>query len=102
MKTARNLFRSLLAAGVLLAAGRAVADSAVLTQSGILYEIVETTYGQVVPAAGAYAPTPVLALRTTRPDGTTALELVDGTVDSNEGWGETVEVDETTPTLLVA
>ena len=102
MKTARNILRSLLVAGVLVAAGRAAADSAVLTQSGILYEIVETTYGQVVPGAGSYGPTPVLALRTTRPDGSTALELVDGTVDSNEEWSETVEFDETTQTLFVA
>jgi hypothetical protein len=102
MKTLKTLFRSLLVAGVLLASGRAVADSAVLTQSGILYEIFETTYGQVVPDAGSYAPTPVLALRTTLPDGSATVELVDGTVDSNEEWGETAEFDETTQTLFVA
>ena len=98
----RSLLRPALAAAVLFGAGSLFAESTVLTKSGILYEIVATTYGEVVPQAGSYAPMPVLALRTTLPDGTTALELVDGTVDSNEEWGQTVEYDETTQTLFVA
>ena len=98
----RSLLRVALATAALLGAGRVLADSTVLTQSGLLYEVFATTYGDVVVGAGRLAPMPVLALRTTFPDGTSTVELVDGTVDANEEWGQTVEYDETTQTLFVA
>jgi hypothetical protein len=98
--------RLLLAAAFVATAAlapRAEAANAVLSKNGTLYEVYETTYGQLGdwpnrPDAGA----PVLALRTTPPDGSTPrVELVAGTNDFNGEIGEQIEFDEATQTVFV-
>jgi hypothetical protein len=93
-----------LAAAVLLAPGAAEAATAVLSQAGTLYEVYPTTYSAIVPEA---AGTPdgglnVLALRTTPSGGSPSVELVEGTLDGNDKWSESIEFDESTQAVFVA
>lgn len=87
----------------LFAARPALADSAVLTKSGTLYEVFSARYGDVVAGASgtADARIPVLALRTTPSNGSPTLEIVDGTLDSNEEDSASIEYDEATGTIFV-
>ena len=94
----------LLAAAALLAPGAAEAATAVLSQAGTLYEVYPTTYGEIVPEA---AGTPdggqnVLALRMTPSGGPPSVELVQGTLDGNDKWSESIEYDESTQAVFVA
>lgn len=81
----------------------ALADSAVMTRSGVVYEVFPARYGDLVPSAAgtADARLPVLALRTTRPGAAPLLDLVDGTVTSDEKGSPSVAYDEATDTLFV-
>ena len=86
----------------LLAAGRADAGNAVLSKDGTLYEVFVTTYGNVVSGASAADSTlPVVALRTTPPGGAPSAEIVSGTVDAYDKYGESIEFDESTQTVFV-
>ncbi len=91
------------AAVVFSLAPRADAESAaVLTRSGTLYEVFQSTYGMVGHTGDdSLARMPVLALRTTTPDGDTRLEIVEGTVDAKLESSESIEYDESTRTLFV-
>jgi len=83
-------------------AGRADATSALLSENGTLYEVVSTSYGQVVTGASPTdAVLPVLALRTTAPGGAPTLEIVGNTTDHLDKFGASLEFDETTQTLFV-
>jgi hypothetical protein len=94
------LAAALLAGAV--AAPRANADSALLTRGGSLYEVFPTSYGQVIKTTDeSAARTPVLALRTTTPDGDSRVEIVEGTFDTRVETSESIEFDETTQTLFV-
>jgi hypothetical protein len=110
MTLRRPLARLLLAAAfaasaalALVAAGRAEAATAVLSKNGTLYEVFETTYGQLSPdwPTNAYSATPILALRTTPPGGAPTTELVAGTNYGYDSLGEQIEFDETTQTVFV-
>ena len=100
-----------LALGFLVATGicgsrAANAETAVLTSGGNLYEVFVAPYSDVVSGAGVTRhftaeDYPVVALRTTAPDGTTLLEVVDGTFTSEPKGLPSVAVDEPTGTLIV-
>jgi hypothetical protein len=91
-----------LAAVLVLAAGTALAGSAVLTKSGTLYEVYPATYGQVAgDAAGGNASLPVLALRTTPSGGAPTVQIVDGTLDSDIEGSESIEFEEETQTVFL-
>jgi hypothetical protein len=86
----------------LLAGARAEAASAVLAKDGTLYEVFETTYGQVISGSSAAdAVTPVLALRTTVPGQQPTVEVVGGTFDGLLKFGESLEYEDSTQTLFV-
>jgi hypothetical protein len=99
---AARLFATMLGAFALagLAAPRADAATAVLAKNGTLYEVYETTFGALAPN-GPGADAPILALRTTTPDGTSTVELVAGTNDPYGEIGEQIEFDESTQTVFV-
>ena len=105
----RSAARLLLAAAfaastalALLAPGRADAANAVLSKDGTLYEVFVTSYGSVVSGAGSQDSTlPVVAVRTTPSGGTPTVEIVSGTVDAYDKYGESIEFDETTQTVFV-
>ncbi|HUM02060.1 MAG TPA: hypothetical protein VL084_07220 [Thermoanaerobaculia bacterium] len=92
-------------AAILLAASTAStasAASAVLSKAGTLYEVYATTYGQVVgDAAGQDAATPVLALRTTPSGAAPAVQIVDGTLDSDVEGSESIEFEEESQTVFL-
>jgi len=89
-------------AAAILAPLRADAETALLTRSGTLYEVFSSSYGQIVKVSDdALARTPVLALRTTTPEGDSRLEVVEGTFDTRLESSESIEFDETTQTLFV-
>ena len=95
---------ALLATAAVLAPGAAEAATAVLSQAGTLYEVYPTTYGEIVPEA---AGTPdgkqnVLALRSTPSGGPASVELVEGTLDGDDKWSESIEYDESTHAIFVA
>ena len=93
-----------LAAVALLAPCAVLADSAVVSPDGTLYEVFPTRYGNVVPTPGGSpdAELPVLALRVTRSGHAPAVELVDGTVDASREGSVSVELEDSTGTLFVA
>ncbi|HTS01257.1 MAG TPA: hypothetical protein VMN04_01950, partial [Thermoanaerobaculia bacterium] len=103
--TARLFLAAAFAASAALALGpgRADAATAVLSKNGTLYEVFETTYGQLSPdwPTNDYSSTPILALRTTPPGGASTLELVAGTNYGYDSLGEQIEFDETTQTVFV-
>jgi hypothetical protein len=82
----------------------AVGASAVLSKDGTLYEVFPTTYEKLAstPPGDSEGSRPVLALRITRSGGEPRVELVDGTLDSSEEWGEQIEFDESTHAVFVA
>ena len=89
-----------------LAGGSALADTSVLTSDGTLYEVAVKPYGDVIPGASvtgraAFSDFPVVALRTTSPDGKVTYDVVEGTFNSDPKGLPVVEVDETSGTLLV-
>lgn len=88
---------------LMLPSGNLAAESALLTKSGTLYEAYPARYGDVVKgAAGSVdARIPVLALRTTLPDGKSSTEVVQGTLNNDEEGAQSVEFDETTHTVFV-
>lgn len=92
------------AASLLLVAGPVFADSAVVAPDGTLYEVFPARYGDVVtvPDDSPDAETPILALRVTPSGGTSVVEVVDGTFDSNAEGSVSIEFEETTGTLFVA
>jgi hypothetical protein len=91
-----------LAAAILFAAPTASAASAVLSKAGTLYEVYATTYGQVVgDAAGRDAGVPVLALRTTPSGAALAVQIVDGTLDSDVEGSESIEFEEESQTVFL-
>ena len=98
-----------LAASLLLACPAshvASAESAILTSDGTLYEVFIGPYRDVVAGASVvpYFPSqvfPVVALRTTAPNGNVALEFVDGTFTAEPKGLASIGVDETTGTVLV-
>jgi hypothetical protein len=86
----------------LLGTPRADGASAVLAKSGTLYEVFETSYGQIITGANrSDSRLPVLALRTTVPGSLPTVEVVGGTVDDLVKFGEALEFDETTQTVFV-
>lgn len=88
--------------GLLAAARPASADSAIVTKSGTLYEVYPALYGDVVAGStGSDSRTPVLALRTTPPGRPATLEIVQGTLDSNEKGDPSIDFEETTGTVFV-
>ncbi len=91
-----------LAAVLVLAAGTALAGSAVLTKSGTLFEVFPTTYGAAIGnAADPNASLPVLALRTTPSGGTPTVQVVDGTLDSDVEDSASIEFEEETQTVYL-
>lgn len=83
-------------------ANRAEAASAVLAKDGTLYEVFSSPYGRIITGAtGSDTRLPVLALRTTPPDGVPTVEIVGGTVDDLDKLGASLEFDETTQTVFV-
>ena len=89
-------------AGLGLFAGRADAASAVLAKDGTLYEVFPTSYGAVIPGANASDATlRVLALRTTPPGGTPAVEVVGGTVNDFFKLEASIEFDEATQSVFI-
>ncbi|MGE5717591.1 MAG: hypothetical protein ACM369_13155, partial [Acidobacteriota bacterium] len=87
---------------LVLFAGRVDAASAVLAKDGTLYEVFTSSYGAVITGATASdAKLPVLALRTTPPGGVASVEIVGGTVNDLDTFGESLEFDETTQTVFV-
>lgn len=102
--SARRGLLAALAIAALLAPGAARAATAVLSQAGTLYEVYPATYGEVAPEA---AGTPegglnVLALRMTPSGGASSVELVQGTLDGDDKWSESIEFDESTQAIFVA
>ncbi len=100
----RALLASALAAAacLALAPGRAEAARAVLAKDGTLYEVVQATYGDLIPGASSSdASMPVLALRTTAPGQKPTLEIVGGTATSYYKFGEQLEYDDSTQTVFV-
>ena len=93
------------AATLLVPASPAEAEQALLTKDGTLYEVVDTTFGVVVPGAPAFAAsTPVLALRATAADGTVTLDVVGGaggTVDGAHAKFWELEYEPDTGTVFV-
>ena len=86
----------------LVAVSRADAASAVLAKDGTLYEVFETSYGQVISGASAAdATTLVVALRTTFPGQAPTVEIVSGSVNSLLKFGESLEYDDSTQTVFV-
>jgi hypothetical protein len=81
----------------------AAATTAVLSRSGTLYEVYRATYGDLAPATAGTAEgrEPLLALRTTTPGASPAVEIVAGTLDTNDEGSESIEFDETTGTVFV-
>lgn len=92
------------AATLLLVAAPAIADSAVVAPNGTLYEVFPARYSDVVtvPDDSPDAETPILALRVTPSGGTSVVEIVDSTFDSNTEGSVSIEFEETTGTLFVA
>ncbi len=98
-----------LAASLLLAcfgSQGASADTAVLGGDGTLYEVFIGPYQDVVPGSSVVPGLPsqdfpVVALRTTPPNGKVAIEVVDGTFTAEPKGLPSVEVDEATGTLIV-
>lgn len=90
-------------AALALGASRADAATAVLSRNGTLFEVSPTTYGQLTPdwPNRPDASTPILALRTTPPEGAPIVELVAGTNDGYDELGEAIEFDESTQTVFV-
>jgi hypothetical protein len=85
-----------------LCANRAEAASAVLAKGGTLYEVFQTSYGEVVPGANTSdASLRVLALRTTSPGGSPAVEIVGGTVDDSMKFEPSIEFDEATQSIFI-
>lgn len=89
---------------LVLSAGFASADTAVLTADGTLYEVYPARYVDVDPAAAGTAQEqlPILALRTTSADRETSFEAVDGTLDASEEGSVSLGFDQKTGTLFVA
>jgi hypothetical protein len=88
--------------GVIGAGSRADAASAILAKDGTLYEVFETSYGQVITGANETdGATPVIALRTTVPGQAPAVELVGGTFNTLQKFGESLEYDDSTQTVFV-
>ena len=86
----------------LVAGSRADAASAILAKDGTLYEVFETSYGQVITGANETdGATPVIALRTTFPGQAPAVELVGGTFNTLQKFGESLEYDDSTQTVFV-
>ena len=87
-----------------LAPCAALADSAVVSPDGTLYEVFATRYGEVIPTPGGSpdAEIPVLALRVSRAGQPATLELVEGTVDASHEGSISVELEDSTATLFVA
>ena len=91
-----------LAVGALAAARPADAATAVLAKTGTLYEVYETTYGSIAETTdAALASQPVLALRVTPPGGKAETEIVSGTADKYDKFGESIEFEDVTQTVFV-
>ena len=81
---------------------RAEAASAVLAKDGTLFEVFPTSYGQVIPGANASdSALRVLALRTTPPGGTPAVEVVGGTANDFFKLESSIEFDEATQSVFI-
>ena len=93
-----------LATATLFVTGFAFADGAVVAPDGTLYEVFPARYGDVIPTPGGSpdAEMPVLALRVTPSGQPSRVELVEGTVDLSREGSVSVELEETTGTLLVS
>jgi len=94
----------LLAAAALLAPGARRGRDRGALASGDAVRGLPSTYGEIVPEA---AGTPdggqnVLALRMTPSGGPPSVELVQGTLDGNDKWSESIEYDESTQAVFVA
>ncbi len=91
-----------LSVGALAAARPAHAATAVLAKTGTLYEVYETTYGSIAGTTdAALASQPVLALRVTPPGGNAETEIVSGTTDKYDKFGESIEFEDITQTVFV-
>ncbi len=91
-----------LAVGALAAARPADAATAVLAKTGTLYEVYRTTYGSIAETTdAALASQPVLALRVTPSGGKAETEIVSGTADRYDKFGESVEFEDITQTVFV-
>lgn len=103
LRAALRLLPAVLGVVLVAAPQSALADSALMTRSGVVYEGVVTTYGAVVAGAAgtADARLPVLALRTTRPGSSPVVELVDGTVTAEEKSAPSLGYDEITDTVFL-
>ncbi len=109
MTAARRPFASRLRAALvglavcgLVAGSRAEAASAILAKDGTLYEVFETSYGQVISGASETdSATPVIALRTTVPGQAPTVEIVGGSFNTLQKFGESLEYDDSTRTVFV-
>jgi len=89
-------------AGLGLFAGRADAASAVLSGNGTLYEVFSTSYGDVISGANSSdGGIRVLALRTTPPGGSPAVEIVGGTVNDFFKLDASIEFDDATQSVFI-
>ena len=85
-----------------LCANRAEAASAVLAKDGTLYEVFQSSYGEVIPGANTSdASLRVLALRTTPPGGAPEVEVVGGTVNDFFKLDASIEFDEATQSIFI-
>lgn len=91
-----------LTVGALAAARPANAATAVLAKTGTLYEVYPTTYGSVAETTdAALASQFVFALRVTPPGGKAETEIVSGTADKFDKFGESIEFEDITQTVFV-
>lgn len=98
-----------LAASILIAclgSNGASADSAVLTRDGTLYEVFVASYHDVVAGSSVVhyfkaQDYPVVGLRTTAPDGSVAVDVVDGTFTPDMKGLPSVAVDESTGAIII-
>ncbi len=100
----RLLLSAAALAAMLLVAGPAAAENAVVAPDGTLYEVFQARYDEIIPTpeGSAVARVPVLGLRITPSEGEPRLELIDGTVDEDIEGSISVELEETTGTLFLA
>ncbi len=97
---AGRLLAGLILALAALGAGVARADTSVLTKDGTLYEVFTARQADVAPAELGSRDNPVLALRTTRPDGTQSVEVIPETADADFELPGDIEYEESTRTVF--
>jgi hypothetical protein len=90
------------AVGAFVAARPALGATAVLAKNGTMYEVFPSTYGAINETTDpGLAAQQVLALRVTPPGGRPEIEIVAGTSDRLDDYGESIEFEDVTQTVFV-